>query len=219
MKINELEIGDRFWMSGSLEGAVWVIASKTIFGLEDMTPCLSINLYLDREVKRMATKLKDLKVGDVFIFNNPTFDKSDFEVLKNGQGIRVDKRNESAWSWPICRHENEEVTVKSKKMNVVQAFQALKDGKKVREVGWEKGEYIYLKGTKIYSQNDRLTVITEIADIEEQWEEYISKDIEVKLNDEYTAVVSKDKIVVGCQEFPLSKVEELVKAVKKVKES
>lgn len=41
--------------------------------------------------------------------------------------------------------------------------------------------------------------------------------IKVKLNSQYTAVVYKDKIVVGCQEFTMEVFEELKKAVDKVK--
>ncbi len=43
------------------------------------------------------------------------------------------------------------------------------------------------------------------------------KPIKVKLNSQYTAVVYKDKIVVGCQEFTMEVFEELKKAVDKVK--
>lgn len=37
---------------------------------------------------------------------------------------------------------------------------------------------------------------------------------EVVLNDKYTAVVYKTRVVVGCQEFPISKLQELVDAYK-----
>jgi hypothetical protein len=36
--------------------------------------------------------------------------------------------------------------------------------------------------------------------------------IEIQLNDSYTAVVSKDTVKVGCQEFPVSKLKELLEA-------
>jgi hypothetical protein len=36
--------------------------------------------------------------------------------------------------------------------------------------------------------------------------------IEIQLNDSYTAVVSKDTVKVGCQEFPVSKLKELIEA-------
>jgi len=42
--------------------------------------------------------------------------------------------------------------------------------------------------------------------------------IEVKLNSQYTAIVHKDKIKVGCQEFSMEVFEELKKAVDEVKE-
>ena len=42
--------------------------------------------------------------------------------------------------------------------------------------------------------------------------------IEVNLNNQYAAIVHKDKIVVGCQEFSMEVFEELKKAVDKVKE-
>jgi hypothetical protein len=40
--------------------------------------------------------------------------------------------------------------------------------------------------------------------------------IEVKLNGEYTAIVSEGGIEVGCQNFPLTIIDELVKARKKI---
>ncbi len=42
-------------------------------------------------------------------------------------------------------------------------------------------------------------------------------NVEVKLNDEYTAVVTKDTIVVGCQTFPISALTALNEAVNKLK--
>ena len=39
----------------------------------------------------------------------------------------------------------------------------------------------------------------------------------VKLNNQYTAIVTKDKIVVGCQQFDVSILEELNKAANKFK--
>jgi hypothetical protein len=39
-----------------------------------------------------------------------------------------------------------------------------------------------------------------------------SADIKVKLNSKYDAIVSKDSIVVGCQIFPISILDDLVKA-------
>lgn len=49
-------------------------------------------------------------------------------------------------------------------------------------------------------------------------EDFLFKPIKVKLNSQYTAVVHKDKIVVGCQEFTMEVFEELKKAVDKTKE-
>ena len=43
-----------------------------------------------------------------------------------------------------------------------------------------------------------------------------SKDITIKLNSEHSAVISRDGITVGCQKFPLSIINELVEAKKKV---
>lgn len=40
-------------------------------------------------------------------------------------------------------------------------------------------------------------------------------EIEIKLNDEYTAIISKDNVKVGCQTFPLSVIQELYNALKK----
>jgi hypothetical protein len=41
--------------------------------------------------------------------------------------------------------------------------------------------------------------------------------IEVKLNDSYTAKIYKNKIKVGCQEFPIEIVEKLKKALGELK--
>lgn len=40
----------------------------------------------------------------------------------------------------------------------------------------------------------------------------IPSQVEVRLNDQYTAILSDDGIKVGCQTFPLSVIDELVKA-------
>lgn len=37
-------------------------------------------------------------------------------------------------------------------------------------------------------------------------------EIIVKLNDKYSAAVTKDKIIVDCQEFPISVINELIQA-------
>lgn len=52
---------------------------------------------------------------------------------------------------------------------------------------------------------------TDVVNVEEHTEE-----IKVNLNSEYTAYVSKDGIKVGCQIFPLSILDELVKARDKI---
>jgi hypothetical protein len=44
------------------------------------------------------------------------------------------------------------------------------------------------------------------------------KTAEVKLNDQYSAVVRKDRITVGCQTFPIGIIDELVKARQSVQE-
>lgn len=43
------------------------------------------------------------------------------------------------------------------------------------------------------------------------------KPIEVKLNDDYTATVEQDEVIVGCQSFTFDKVDELAKAVAKAR--
>lgn len=45
------------------------------------------------------------------------------------------------------------------------------------------------------------------------------KQIEIKLNDEYTAVVNKNFVQVGCQTFPLEKIEEVYEAIQTLKKA
>ena len=47
-------------------------------------------------------------------------------------------------------------------------------------------------------------------------EEIINLKVEVKLNSTYTAIVTNDTVEVGCQKFPISIIDELVKARKTV---
>lgn len=54
---------------------------------------------------------------------------------------------------------------------------------------------------------------TELADFLSS----LKKQIEIKLNDEYTAVVSKNFVQVGCQTFSWEKIEEVYKAIQKIK--
>lgn len=53
------------------------------------------------------------------------------------------------------------------------------------------------------------------------WSEYFLQPYEktkkVVLNKEHTAEVYKDKVMVGCQEFPISKIEEILLAAKSLK--
>lgn len=46
----------------------------------------------------------------------------------------------------------------------------------------------------------------------ENWIRPAPKTKEVKLNNEYTAIVSKDDVKVGCQTFPYDVIKEIVKA-------
>lgn len=66
-----------------------------------------------------------------------------------------------------------------------------------------------------FSNNNRATHI-----LPEDWNYVITElkknskpDIKITLNSEYDAIVTKNKVVVGCQEFEFSRIEELYKAV------
>jgi hypothetical protein len=43
-------------------------------------------------------------------------------------------------------------------------------------------------------------------------------DITIELNSEYKAIVSADKVKVGCQTFPISKVAEILKAAESLRD-
>jgi hypothetical protein len=108
-----------------------------------------------------------------------------------------------------------------RKMNVIEAFQALKAGKKIRGTDWKKEQYVYLDGSRIVNEYGCQAQLYDIRNFKiRDWEEYIEiLKIEVELNDEYTAVVDIEGVVVGCQTFSLEKFDELAKAVKKVRDN
>jgi hypothetical protein len=43
-----------------------------------------------------------------------------------------------------------------------------------------------------------------------------TKEVTIKLNSEYSAIISEDGITVGCQKFPLSIIDDLAKAKKEI---
>lgn len=134
-----------------------------------------------------------------------------------------------------------------KKMDSVEAFNIMHDMSGI-EVGdyvavvrrWERGEYGFDCGSIAVKVGPRY----EVAGIDScdgykffklkansSYELYAApffavkllekafKPVEVKLNDEYTAVVHKDKVVVGCQEFSHQAIIKLINAVHEVSRS
>ncbi len=99
----------------------------------------------------------------------------------------------------------------------VTAAQKLKEGKKIRNKNWISNNYYVIDdkgGIKdklgFFGQLHTLNVL------ELTWEEYTGPEVEeVKLNNEYNAVVSTQGIKVGCQEFSFEKLDELVKTASK----
>lgn len=73
------------------------------------------------------------------------------------------------------------------------------------------GKYITASVTIPYG--DTKVEFSDLVNIDK----YITKKIAVKLNDEYTAEVFKDKVVVGCQTFPIDIIQKLLDAYLTIK--
>ena len=189
---------------------------------------LDISPFAGWAVIPLTYKLKDLEVGDVFTFiqsplNNPLY----YQVMKNNKIRAVGSVNTGYYDNIEERLLQDstisaklEVNLVAKTMNIMEALQALKDGKKITGFEFGKGEYIYADENGIIRDEDG-TECT-IGDIDnifiKDMMEYIPKvEVEVSLNDEYTATVTSEGVKVGCQTFSLDKIEELVQAAKKVK--
>lgn len=75
--------------------------------------------------------------------------------------------------------------------------------------------YVYISGeivTATCSDVGHDITIVKFSDLK-NFDSYLAlKFVEVVLNKEHTAKVYKDKVVVGCQSFPISVLEELYKA-------
>jgi hypothetical protein len=71
-----------------------------------------------------------------------------------------------------------------------------------------------LANAEAYSKKDSMFVtFEELA----EYFDSVGKIVKVKLNEEYDAIVSKDRIQVGGQEFPISILDELNKAKEQLK--
>lgn len=102
-------------------------------------------------------------------------------------------------------------------MNFIEALKAAKNGKTIRRKCWYGHPgFILFNNKLVLSSNGSSGFDYNDTHIEATDWESINEYIEVKLNSEYAAKIYKDKIVVGCQEFPISKLQELVEASKKV---
>jgi hypothetical protein len=73
-------------------------------------------------------------------------------------------------------------------------------------------------GADVWYSRDKRKETTTLSEVIEELENTV-RPIEVLLNKEHTAIVTKDEIVVGCQKFPHSIVGELQTAINKVNQS
>lgn len=83
-----------------------------------------------------------------------------------------------------------------------------------------KYPYLCWDGYMLTQTKDHDDNRTKIKTVEEFLDLFIAsaqETISIKLNSNYTAIVSADGVEVGCQTFPLSKIEELYKAVQEIK--
>jgi hypothetical protein len=190
---------------------------------------MSISVFTDWEVVPML--FKDLKEGDLLTFNIHRYNPRNIYKKHGNDCFCVGSTNKGLSGdllGPYCGdYSSYEVTPwvpqvnPNPKLNLIEALQALKEGKKVTCDDKDfTAKYIYLKNGQFYDELDESTYLDEVRSLEEgMWEVYIEpKVVEVKLNSEYTAVVSPDGVKVGCQMFELDKVQELANAIKKVKE-
>jgi hypothetical protein len=166
----------------------------------------------------------ELKVGDIFICASPHHiyePKSVYEVVKEGKFITIGHRDKyphekSVHEQSISSIKDWRVELLNDQFNLLEALIRLQKGKRVRRVEWGQNKYIVKKGNHIVWDN-LITKIDLSNDLTDGgWEEHSLREIEVKLNNEYIAVVSKDGVKVGCQTFGLEKIEELAKALKEI---
>jgi len=165
--------------------------------------------------RKKIMKLRDLKVGDRFYFLPIEAGEIVYTYLDEDT---LQWYSPSVKSIKTCLSKyylsDSVQLVESGKMNIIEALQAMKNGKKVKKVGWSDGLYLQIKNNMIC--NAKGTFDNSFSsDMTVKWEEYVEPLVEVQLNSEYKAVLSKDKIKVGCQEFTYDKLDELVNASKK----
>ena len=79
--------------------------------------------------------------------------------------------------------------------------------------------YVYIRGDEVTANTGRFDSITEPKTILEFTDlnkfaevAFIAESYKVKLNSEYSAIVEKDTVKVGCQTFPYSAILEIVAA-------
>lgn len=162
--------------------------------------------------------LKELKIGDRFRF--ATNDKIIYLIKEDN--ITWGDSNQHSVKRSSYNHR-EIIFIEPIKMNAIEALQAIKAGKKVWQPTWGKGtdrpNYIHLKNGKIWSNYGEREYSFYVYNFDEVWEEYIDPLVEVKLNKEYSAVLTKDGIEVGCQKFTYEKLDELVNASKEFRKT
>ena len=167
--------------------------------------------------------LAELKIGDTFAFH-PDDDSTVYTVEHNGRISWIDRFTSIKHDCGISLYLDRRVTYKGIiKMNAIEALQAIKAGKKVWQPTWGKctgrPNYIHLKNGKIWSNYGEREYSFYVYNFDEVWEEYIDPPVEVKLNKEYSAVLTKDGIEVGCQKFTYEKLDELVNASKEFRKT
>ena len=79
-------------------------------------------------------------------------------------------------------------------------------GHKIHRRSWIHGHYLS-KLNHVYISSEDLRA--------DDWQKY-NPNILVKLNDQDIAEISKNEIIIGCTKFPISKLDELVNAAKKL---
>ena len=217
MKIEDLNIGDvvtwgskeyNFTYKGNGQGSCEYYLGGVLHTLPED------GLILVNRKKIM--KLRDLKVGDKFYFLPIGTDEIAYTLI-DGATLQWNRNNGEITSCSSKDFLDREVKLTT--MNIIEVLQALQNGKKVRKKDWRAGHFLYLHDKVIRNQENQIDGFYTNNVFDEYWEEYVEPLVEVQLNSEYKAVLSKDKIKVGCQEFTYEKLDELVNASKKFRKT
>src|SRR4051812_28423053 len=115
-------------------------------------------------------KFEELRDGDIFTISSG----SRFERINGKYRIVGQTIDGCIWSWP-----NLEITLEKRKyMNVIEALQAIQNGKKIRRIDWTNGFYIYLEEGRFKGGGNAVPTIYNLSSLEENgWEEYIEPPV------------------------------------------